>query len=498
MSTVLIIDDDPQIANVLGSGFRSLNVDVLSAGTAAEGLNQVLSHHPDVILLDVGLPDQSGLKLYLDIAKHDARVPIIVMTGQGTTETAIEAMKLGAFDYVLKPFTFTRIRDLANKAFEVARLMRVPVRMHSNSESDDSGADVMVGRCESMQHVYKTIGRVAQLKETVLIRGESGTGKELVARAIYQHSSRSEAPFIAINCAAIPETLLESELFGHEKGAFTDAHERRIGKFEQCSGGTLFLDEIGDMKPQTQPKLLRVLQDQRFQRVGGNQTIQTDTRLIVATHQPLEEMVRDGTFRQDLYYRLNTFTINLPPLRERTADMPLLVSTFLKRFSHSMGRNVLEASPEALEYLTNYSWPGNMRELQSVLKQALLQSVGTVLVPTFLPDYITGAGKPPVLTPPATPPPAAPPVDQSPELDSADPTYRFIEDRLQAGSEDLYAEWLARTERQLLVQVLRHTHGNQLRAAKILGITRRNLRGKIASHGIAIEKSVSTDNKKPE
>ena len=237
-----------------------------------------------------------------------------------------------------------------------------------------------------MREVYKAIGRVAAQNVPVLITGESGTGKELVARAIYQHGPRAKAPFLALNCAAIPEQLLESELFGHEKGAFTGADRRRIGKFEQCHGGTLFLDEIGDMPLALQAKMLRLLQEQSFERVGGNETVRTDVRLIAATHRDLKAWSAEGKFRPDLYYRLGVFTIHLPPLRERGDDLPMLVQHYLRRFSRELGREVREVAPEALERLRNYSWPGNIRELQSVLKQALLQASGTVLLPAFLPE----------------------------------------------------------------------------------------------------------------
>ena len=479
MPALLIIDDDPQIASFLRPGFRNLEVTVLAAITAAEGLKQVVDHHPDAILLDISLPDQSGLELFREIAKVDARIPTIVMTGQGTTETAIEAMKLGAFEYLQKPFTFTTIRDLVLQAFEVGRQMRVQVRLHDETPIEEDSSEVMIGRCEAMQDVFKMIGRVALQRGTVLIRGESGTGKELVARAIYQHSTRFEMPFLAINCAAIPEALLESELFGHEKGAFTGADQRRIGKFEQCSGGTLFLDEIGDMTPLTQGKVLRVLQDQRFERVGGSQSIQTDTRIIAATHRPLEKMVAAGTFRDDLYYRLNVFTIKLPPLRERREDLPFLVNTFLRRFSREMGRDVQMAAPATLEILAQHTWPGNLRELQSVLKQALLPAVGPVLLPGFLPKHILEQVE------------KAPANEDSLSSDQGDGE-DFIHERLRAGSQSLYAEWFARVERQFLLQVLRFTNGNQVQASKLLGITRRSLRGKILTHGIAIERSVST------
>lgn len=479
MPKLLIIDDEPAIAQALHPGLRKLKVDVITAGTAAEGLKRVSDHHPDAILLDIGLPDKSGLEVLKDIFKMDSRIPTIVMTGQGTTETAIEAMKLGAFDYLHKPLTFSRTRHLIEAALEVSRQTRTPVRWQDPTHADESDSDIMVGRCEAMQDVYKMIGRIAQQRATVLIRGDSGTGKELVARAIYQHSSRAKAPFLAVNCAAIPDALIESELFGHERGAFTGADQRRIGKFEQCSGGTLFLDEIGDMTPLTQAKVLRVLQEQQFERVGGTQTIRTDTRTIFATHRPLEEMVAEGKFREDLYYRLNVFTIHLPALRDRLEDLPELVNMFLRRFSREMGRQVKMATPETLEILAKYRWPGNIRELQSVLKQALLQASGPVLLPSFLPEHIGEKA------------------DHAPSRQPSDPAKKddwnaFIDERLQANSQNLYTEWFSRMEHQLLMRVLSYTNGNQSRASQILGITRRSVRGKIQAHGIVMERSVST------
>src|SRR5947209_4561088 len=277
--------------------------------------------------------------------------------------------------------------------------MREPaVVAETAADPDVDGA--IVGACPAMREVYKAIGRVAAQDVPVLITGESGTGKELVARAIYQHGPRAQAPFLALNCAAIPENLLESELFGHEKGAFTGADRRRIGKFEQCHGGTLFLDEIGDMPPATQAKMLRVLQEQAFERVGGNETIRTDVRLIAATHRDLKAWSEEGKFRPDLYYRLGVFTIHLPPLRERDDDLLMLVQYYLRRFNRELGREVREVTPEGLERLHGYPWPGNVRELQSVLKQALLKASGPVLLPAFLPEPLGGAG--------GTAPPAPP------------------------------------------------------------------------------------------
>jgi two-component system nitrogen regulation response regulator GlnG len=472
MPTLLVIDDEPSILHAFRRAFREPEVTLLTAPTAAEGLELATRHRPDAVIADIQLPDLSGLEVFRRIHAFDARIPITLMTGHGTADTAIEAMKLGAFEYLLKPLDLTELRKLVTRALHLSRLMSVPAV--TPEEAAPESADLIIGRCQAMQEVYKMIGMVAAQDLTVLILGESGTGKELVARAIYQHSRRAAGPFLAINCAAIPETLLESELFGHEKGAFTGADRQRVGKFEQCNGGTLFLDEIGDMTALTQAKILRVLQEQRFERVGGNQTITTDVRVIAATNRNLEQLVAVEQFRTDLYYRLSVFGIALPPLRERGEDLPLLVDHFLKRFSRELGKEVYQAAPEALAILQAYSWPGNLRELQSVLKQAILRAKGPVLVADFLPPALKEGEK------------AAAPV--APAADSG--LERFIDERIQADSNDLYAETLTLMERQLVTRVLRHTGGNLLRAAKMLGITRGSLRNKVRTLGITIERSV--------
>lgn len=475
MPTLLVIDDEAAILHAFGRVFRAPDVRLLTASTAAEGLEVVASERPDTVILDINLPDQSGLQAYRQLRQIDARVPVLFITGHATTDQAIEAMKLGAFDFLMKPLDIKNLRELVQRAFEISRLMRVPALVsHEESATDiDDQSDILVGRCPAMQEVYKAIGRVAPQNVTVLILGESGTGKELVARAIYQHSNRAKSPFLAINCAAIPEMLLESELFGHEKGAFTGAERKRIGKFEQSNGGTLFLDEAGDMAPLTQSKLLRVLQEQRFERVGGSETIQTDVRIIAATNRDLEKLVMAEQFRNDLYYRLSIFTIKLPALRDRLDDLPLLVEHFLRRFNRELEKEVQHVAPESFEILRKHQWPGNLRELQSVLKQALLRATGRVLLPDFLPSL-------------AAPEPIVAPAGNV-DWDS------FITSRLQAGSQDLYAEMLGQMERQLLTRVLNHTAGNQLQAAKILGITRGSLRTKTRALGIFIEKSVGID-----
>jgi two-component system nitrogen regulation response regulator GlnG len=475
--TLLVVDDEASILLAFRKAFREPAVTVLTAETAAEGLELARERRPDVIVLDVHLPDMSGLEMLRRLRQLDARSPIIFITGKSTTDTAIEAMKLGAYEYLLKPVELSTLRQVVEKALAISRLMHVPAVLAADDAVDDR-ADAIVGVCPPMQEVYKAIGRVAAQDVTVLITGESGTGKELVARALYQHSRRAGGPFLPINCAAIPEHLLESELFGHEKGAFTGADRRRIGKFEQCHGGTLFLDEVGTMSALTQSKLLRVLQEQTFDRLGGNETIRTDVRVLAATNTNLEAAVAAGRFRLDLYYRLSVFTISLPPLRARGGDLNLLVGHYLRRFNRELGKDVQSVAPEALELLRRYPWPGNVRELQSVLKQALLQAAGPVLLADFLPAHVSGVPQP---------------TDGDPTTAPAEPSVEaFIEARLQDGSQQLYAEALERLERLLLTRVLRQTGGNQLQAAKILGITRGSLRTKIRDLGIRIDRTIST------
>ena len=480
MPTLLVVDDEPAIQHAFQRAFRGAELVVRSATTAAEALEQLAHERADVVVLDVHLPDATGLETFRKVRQLDARIPVILVTGHGTTDLAIEAIKEGAYEYLLKPLELADLRALIDRAVQSSRLMRVPAAIPEVEPAPPTG-DLLLGRCPAMQEVYKAVGRVAAQDVTVLILGASGTGKELVARAIYQHSKRGDKPFLAINCAAIPETLLESELFGHEKGAFTGADRKRIGKFEQCHGGTIFLDEVGDMAPLTQTKILRLIQEQRFERVGGSDTVQTDVRLIAATNVDLEKAVEDGRFRRDLYFRLNVFTIRMPPLRDRGDDIGLLIEHYLKRFAQEFGKPVVEVSAEAMAALQVYPWPGNVRELQSVLKQSLLQMQGSVLLADFLPARVR--------------PPIGGEVEpHGPrETDGLFDWDEFVAGRIAAGSESLHAESIERMEREVLVRVLRHTGGNQLQAARILGITRGSLRTKIRALGISIARTVWSD-----
>lgn len=481
MPTLLVIDDDRSVRHLVENAFDGAELTVISEATAETGLHAVHAHRPDVVLLDIMLPKMSGLEVFQQLQAIDKKLPVIFITIGGTSDSAIDALMLGAFDYVLKPLDLPKLRELVLKAVETRRLMNVAVSLPT-AEITEAESDHLVGRSPRMVEVYKAVARVAPQDVTVLIRGESGTGKELVARAIYQHSERQSGQFLAVNCAAMTESLLESELFGHEKGAFTGADRRRVGKFEQCHGGTIFLDEVGDMSQFVQSKVLRLLQEQRFERVGGNETIETNVRIISATNRDLDAMSQAGQFRSDLFYRLNGFTIELPPLRERGEDIRLLLEHFLGHFRGELHKTQVEGiADETLASLTNYTWPGNVREMQSVVRQALLNATGPVIVPDCLPPEIRNGKTALVLTTAAN--------DGLPEYD----LQAFVDRRLPAGSTDLYAEAMHILERYLLTRVLRETGGNQSKAAEILGITRGKIRDRIASFGIKLEHGVHLD-----
>ncbi len=482
MPTVLVVDDDRTVLRLVEKALQDSNVTVLTAKSAQEGLAAIAAHRPDVLLLDIKLPDTSGLDIAEQVHALDAKLPVAYITASDASDIAIQAMKLGAYDFLLKPLDIEQVQDVVERALETRRMMDVPVELPETNEgtAEKVNHDALVGRSPPMLEVYKEIGRVAAQDVTVLIYGESGTGKELVSRAIYQHSRRKDRSFLAVNCAALTETLLESELFGHEKGAFTGADRRRIGKFEQSHGGTIFLDEVGDMSPSVQSKVLRLLQEQKFERVGGTESIQTDVRIIAATNRELEQMVEDGDFRLDLFHRLNDYRIDLPPLRNRGDDIVLLVEHFLARLSKSLGKPVQGVSAPALRLLREYAWPGNVRELQTVLKKAVLKASGPVLAPEFLPNSVrTGTG---VKFESRT-------VDDDSLMHDLE---RFVDERRRDGSNDLYGDTLEMMERYLITRVLRDADGNQSKAAQQLGITRGSLRHKIRTLNISIEHVVQS------
>jgi DNA-binding NtrC family response regulator len=483
MTHVVVIDDDRSVGEMIRRSLARVELNVMSVTKADEGLEAVRNEKPDVVLLDIMLPGTSGLDVFLKIREIDRKLPIIFITAGSDSSTAIKAMQLGGFDYVTKPLDLPALSDLVEKAIATRRMMNTPVALHM-SDGPFPDSESFVGRSPAMLEVFKAIGRVAAQNVPVLIRGESGTGKELVARALYQNSARSGECFMAVNCAALPDALLESELFGHEKGAFTGADRQRIGKFEACNGGTIFLDEIGDMSPLVQGKVLRLLQQQEFERVGGNKTIRTDVRVITATNLDLDQMVLDGEFREDLFYRLNGITINLPPLRNRGDDVSLLLEYYLRVCAGELNRKDCEGiSPEALELLKAYTWPGNVREMQSIVRQALMNSTGPVIVPSFLPLEVSTATKPRGAAQLSTGNNTGVPSDLA----------AFVNRRLESESRDLYAETLEQMERYLITRVLQATDGNQTKASEILGITRGKIRDRVNLFQISLDTTVSVE-----
>lgn len=480
MPKVLVIDDDRTIL-LLAEKALSTVADVVTAENAEAGLELIRTGSFDTVLLDIQLPDRSGLAVYCEIREHDHRLPVIFMTVEAASHTAIEAMQLGAFDYLAKPLSVDPLRDLVEKAIEQRQLSSVPVAISADEESPDDSSELFIGRSKSMLEVFKAIGRVSKQDMPVLIRGESGTGKELVARALYQYSRRSDGPFLAVNCAALPDNLLESELFGHEKGAFTGAESRRIGKFEQCNGGTLFLDEIGDMALTVQAKVLRVLQEQRFERVGGNNELKTDVRILAATNQPLEKMVEDGEYREDLLYRLNGVTIELPPLSDRDGDVKLLIQHFLTQAKRELNKPNLEGlAPQTVALLTAYDWPGNVRQLRAVIRRCVLDSSLPVVGPDVLPRNIQAASGS-----------GASGLHNDRSDTRIDGLATLVERLLNERSTNIYAESVEYMERLVLLRVLQETSGNQSQAAELLGITRGKLRDRINTYNIVLESDVA-------
>jgi nitrogen regulation protein NR(I) len=486
MERLLLVDDEADVQYSFRRIFDSPEIELSTASSGEEALESIPRVQPDLVVMDVRMGGMNGLETLRRIRQLDTKLPVIMMTAYGTTQTAIEAMKLGAYDYLLKPFDVPKLKEIIFGALKASRDMKTVVSYQPLLESEDYEAGV-IGRSESMQNVFKTIGQLAASDATALITGESGTGKELAARAIYHNSKRAQQPFLAINCAAIPENLLESELFGHEKNAFTGATTQRVGKFEQCNGGTIFLDEIGDMSLATQTKILRVLQNGSFERVGGNQTVKVDVRVIAATNKPLEKAVANKEFREDLFYRLNVVRIEMPPLRERKDDIRLLVNYFLKKFAQSQKQAPKSIAAETLEFLGQYAWPGNVRELENVVQRAIVVTKGEVILPIDLPPAILQQFPRPVQSSEgaaaAAPKPAAVSAGEA-DLPSLARTL-FAWARSKSALKIIPA-----VERELIINALAETKGNQVQAAKLLGITRATLRKRVDKFGIKQELSV--------
>jgi two-component system nitrogen regulation response regulator GlnG len=500
MGKLLLVDDEADVQYSFRRIFESDNIELSAAGSGEEALRVIPRVNPDLVIMDVRMGGITGLETLRRIRQLDTKLPIIMMTAYGTTQTAIEAMKLGAYDYLLKPFDVPRLKEIVFGALQAARAMKQVVSYQPLLESEDYDAGV-VGRSQAMQQVFKLIGQLSRSDATALITGESGTGKELVARAIYHHGKRSEMPFLAINCAAIPENLLESELFGHERGAFTGAAAQRIGKFEQCNGGTIFLDEIGDMSLQTQTKILRVLQNGSFERVGGNQPVKVDVRIIAATNKPLEKAVASREFREDLFYRLNVVRIAMPPLRERKDDIPLLVNYFLKKFAQAQKQKPKSISAAAIALLEKHHWPGNVRELENVIHRAIVVTKGEAILPADLPEEVSQAISAVAVIATQSRPESAPPFPASAKLDQPAPSEPAPSSALDVPAlAGRLFDWARKSkelkiipavERELIIHALAETKGNQLQAARLLGITRATLRKRVDKFKIRQELSIS-------
>ena len=476
MGLILIVDDDAQLRKSFTKLLTEEGYTVQAASSGEEGISMVRRSLPDLVIMDIRLPGMSGLDAFQAIHDEEPKLPVIIMTAFGTTETAIDATRIGAFDYVLKPFEIPNMLALIEQALEAGRLMHSRVEMDAFPASTSS--DALVGQSSPMQEIYKAIGRVAPTDATVLVRGESGCGKELVARGCYQYSLRSEKPFVVINCVAIPETLLESELFGYERGAFTGATQRRVGKVEQANGGTLFLDEIGDMPFSIQSKILRLLQEKSIERLGGRDPIPVNVRIIASTNRDLENAVEEGRFREDLYYRLKVVTLLLPPLRERGEDIALLSEYFLRRFSKEMDMENPGITEEAKAALCKYPWPGNVRELANTLQKALIFSRGYPLGPEDVTQVIHKKS-----------------TDIQPDDQTVEETIRqWIRKTLNSSTEANHFDVLMdRFAKILIGETLNLTKGNRSRAAKLIGLSRPTLQAKIEKYQIQIKTVVKDD-----
>ncbi|HEX9879621.1 MAG TPA: sigma-54 dependent transcriptional regulator [Candidatus Binatia bacterium] len=474
---ILVVDDEESLRLVLKKSLEKEGYWVQAAGNGRQAQRYLQENPFDVSLVDIKLPDTDGLTLLREAKEEGLDTAFIIMTAQSTMTNAIEAMKGGAFDYITKPFDLDEIRVVVQRAVENRKLSRDFRALKEEVKKRYEPRGNIIGESPAMQKVYKTVGQVVSTNATILIQGESGTGKELVAKTIHYNSPRWNKPFIAVNCAAIPRELLESEFFGHEKGSFTGALERRAGKYELAEEGTLFLDEVGDLPLSLQTKLLRALQEGEFSRVGGRDTLKANVRILASTNQDLEKAVREKLFREDLYFRLKVIPIHLPPLRERRGDIALLVAFFIDKHNREMGTQVSGVSPDALKQLEEYLWPGNVRELENAMIRAAVLSRGTILFPK---DFTLSMR------------PEAAPSDYN-DLSLEEIIQRKLEDYFQRTRgvqvENLYSLIIERVERPLIELTLKSTRGNQIRAAQILGINRNTLRKKITNLQIKVKET---------
>jgi DNA-binding NtrC family response regulator len=472
MEKILLIDDDEGLVHFLGRFFQRKGYEVSACLSGGAALEKIEKESFDLILLDYKMPDLNGIDILIKIKKSQVKTPVIIMTAYGTTELAIEAMKRGAYDYLVKPFERKELSRVVSEALIVNRQMKEMVSFPDSASrilpASSKGSLQIIGNSKKMQEVYKLIGQIAEKDVPVLITGESGTGKELVARAIYHHSSRSQKPFIAINCAAIPDNLFESELFGYERGAFTGAERTYIGKLERCDGGTCFLDEIGDLSFPLQAKLLRVLQEGEFERLGGSGTIKVNVRMLAASNKDLKKEVEEGTFREDLYWRLKVISIDLPPLRERTEDISALAGYFLSRFSNEYQKSVHYISDSTRKKFTSYSWPGNVRELENCIRRAILLCTGDIISEEqfgFLEPkdehHFQSLNRDQLL------------------IGLRNKLENIVPEILRLSKEGIHANIIDMVEETLIIKALEQCGNNQVKAAKILGISRNTLRHRL-------------------
>jgi nitrogen regulation protein NR(I) len=459
MSRILVVDDEMAVRYSFERAFGD-EYEIVTAENGMDAVEKAEGELPDIVLMDIRMPVMNGIDAMKKIKEEFPNIPVIMMTAFADTDTAIEAMKEGAYDYITKPFENSELRIVIEKGLASARLLRDAKCFCAEEEIGDS--DRIVGKSSAILNVCKVLGQVAHTDVPVLITGESGVGKELIARAIHHHSNRRNKPFIAVNCAALPENLVESELFGYEHGAFTGADKRRIGRFEQCSGGTIFLDEIGDMNLTTQSKLLRALQDSTFERLGGNQTIKADVRVIAATNKNLLDETSSGRFRADLYHRLNVVAMHIPPLRERKEDVPELTSYFIKKANRETGHAIKGIQPDVRTLLENYKWPGNVRELENTIRRAVIVAKGSVLSKEDIAF-----------------------TKQEPSK-GFEAISSIVEGALLSGEDKPYEKVIAEVEKALIKRALELTKGNQVKASSLLGITRVTLRKKIEDYNLSI------------